>query len=384
MNKSISVRWRIIFNPHQLSGGIFLGLVSGATSGLLAGVLARVAMRGVAVFSGMQPDFSIGGTLFIIGLGAVLGVLPGLVFSFLQPLFPGSVRLKAGLFGLLLSLMIVVPIFLIEPEGELALLPKGITAALFGPIPQIYGLVMGLVSSRLMPPAEDRSVDEARFVRIAGLLTIGIALAGSVIELILALTHPAILHLGFSAANLLGGVAGGCVILVLLTGVVGLLRSGAAGDGGSGVIGLSVTLLIFPLLGMVAISDGMDSMNLHGLIGLVEDIGDQGGVALLLYPLLFGILGLLIAGVAVLRTRRWSGWRLYLPLLLGLYPLLSILILHPSFLPSLVKISFSGLNQLSHWLAAFFFLIWLALGVALRTEVFPQQEMLGNEGPILA
>ncbi len=91
----------------------------------------------------MQPDFSIGGTLFIIGLGAILGVLPGLVFSFLQPVFRGSILLKSGLFGLLLSVMIVVPILLIEPEGELALLPQGVIAALFGPIPLIYGLVMG-------------------------------------------------------------------------------------------------------------------------------------------------------------------------------------------------------------------------------------------------
>ncbi len=222
-----------------------------------------------------------------------------------------------------------------------------------------------------------------RFVRLAGLLTILGALVGAVIEFILALTHPAILHLGFSTANILGGIAGGCLILVLLTGVVGLLRSGAAGDRGLGVIGLSVTLLSFPLLGMVAISEGMDSMNLHGLIRLVEGLNDQGGVALLLYPLLFGILGLLIAGVAVLRTRRWSGWRFYVPLLIGLYPLLSILLLHPSLLPSMVRITYSGRNQLGHWLGAFFFLCWHALGVALRTEGFPQQEMSRNEGPIL-
>lgn len=365
---SLSLQKRALFNPHQLLGGVLLGLVSGAASGLVAGVLARIAMRGVAVFSGMQPDFSLGGTLFIIGLGAVLGVLPGIVFSFLQPVLPGSVRLKGGLFGLLLSLMIVLPLLLIEPEGELALLPQWITAALFGPIPLIYGLLMGVVAARLMPEAEKPLAGSPRFVRAAGTLTMIGALVGLVVELILGIVHPAILRLGFAATNLLNGVAGGCVILILLVGVIGLLRSGAAGDRGLGLIGLSITLLSFPLLGIVAIFEGMDTMNLHGLIRLMERINAQDSAALLLYPLLFGILGLLLAGIAVLRTRRWSGWRLYIPLFLGLYPLLSITLLHPDFLPSLVSVSFSGRVQLGHWVGAIFFLLWLALGAALRIE----------------
>jgi hypothetical protein len=135
MNENISVRWRAFLDPQQLFGSLVLGLVVGMAGGLVAGVAARVAMRLVAVLAGQQPGFSIGGTLFIIGLGAILGALPGIIFSFLQPFVPGPIRLKAVLFGLLLSVMIILPILLIEPQGELALLPKGVIAALLAPIP---------------------------------------------------------------------------------------------------------------------------------------------------------------------------------------------------------------------------------------------------------
>jgi hypothetical protein len=135
MNENTSVRWRAFIDPQQLGGSLVLGLVVGMAGGLVAGVAARVAMRLVAVLAGQQPGFSIGGTLFIIGLGAILGALPGIIFSFLQPFVPGPIRLKAVLFGLLLSVMIILPILLIEPQGELALLPKGVIAALLAPIP---------------------------------------------------------------------------------------------------------------------------------------------------------------------------------------------------------------------------------------------------------
>lgn len=368
MNKEISVRWHAFLDPHQLLGSLLLGLVVGISAGLVAGVAARLAMRGVAVLAGQPPSFSLGGTLFIIGLGALLGVLPGIIFSFLQPVVPGSVRLKAVLFGLLLSLMITLPILLIEPQGELALLPKGGVAALFGPIPLLFGLVLGEVAARVVPRNQAAVADDTGFVHAAGLVTLGGALVGAVIELFLALTHPAILNIGLRPANILAAVAGGALILTLLMGMAGLLRSNAMGNSSWGKTGLSVTLLSFPMLGLVALSTGLDSMNLHGLVRLAEASGDPDGIGLLLYPLLFGLSGLLLAGFTVLRARHWRGWRRYIPLLIGLYPVLSILLLYPALLLPLVDISYSGRNELGHWLGALFFLGWLALGISLRAD----------------
>jgi hypothetical protein len=380
MNENTSVRWRAFIDPQQLGGSLVLGLVVGMAGGLVAGVAARVAMRLVAVLAGQQPGFSIGGTLFIIGLGAILGALPGIIFSFLQPFVPGPIRLKAVLFGLLLSVMIILPILLIEPQGELALLPKGVIAALFAPIPLIYGLVLGEVATRLIPRNERKVVDTTGFVRSAGLLTIIAAVAGGGMEFILAITHPAILNLGFRPANILEGIAGGAVIFITLIGIAGLMRSNAVGNGRLGKIGFSVTLLSFPLLGMVAVSEGLNSMNLHGLVRLMERSNDPNGTGLLLYPLLFGLSGLLLAGIAVLRARRWRGWRRYIPLLIGLYPVLSIMLLYPALLPSVANISYSGRNELGHWLGALFFLAWLALGIALRRERGQAQITMDYEG----
>jgi hypothetical protein len=199
-------------------------------------------------------------------------------------------------------------------------------------------------------------------------------------EFILTITHPAILNLGFRPANILEGIAGGAVILITLIGIAGLMRSNAAGNSSLGKIGLSVTLLSFPLLGMVAVAEGLNSMNLHGVVRLMERSNDPNGTGLLLYPLLFGLTGLLLAGIAVLRARRWRGWRRYIPLLIGLYPVLSIMLLYPALLPSVANISYSGRNELGHWLGALFFLVWLALGVALRTERGQTQITMDYEG----
>ena len=97
---------------------------------------------------------------------------------------------------------------------------------------------------------------------------------------------------------------------LVLVGVVGLARSGATGDGWLARVGLGIALvasvLFLPFEVLVAI-------NL-----------ELGGALLGLCALAQG-LGLLLAGIAVLRAGRWGGWQRFTPLSCGLYTFLVLI-----------------------------------------------------------
>lgn len=124
-----------------------------------------------------------------------------------------------------------------------------------------------------------------------------------------------------------------------LVGVVGLARSGAAGNGWLARAGLGIALaasaLFLPFEVLVAI-------NL-----------ELGGALLGLTALAQG-LGLLLAGIAALRAGRWDGWRRFTPLLCGLY---TFLVLIPA-----LALSPEGYNA---WALAGWQIPFLLLGVAL-------------------
>ena len=69
------------------------GLVTGAAAGaLIGGIGARLAMRVVALLGEGVPSFSVGGTLGILLMGAVLGAIGGLGFALVRWLL----RLRAS------------------------------------------------------------------------------------------------------------------------------------------------------------------------------------------------------------------------------------------------------------------------------------------------
>jgi hypothetical protein len=80
---------------------------------------------------------------------------------------------------------------------------------------------------------------------------------------------------------------------------------------------------------------------------------------------------LIMAGIHVLRARRWKGWQKFIPLLVGLFPILSFIILYPPLLPTLLDLNFSEQAGLGHWVAVLFALCWFVLGLALRVENKP-------------
>lgn len=77
---------------------------AGATSGLLAGLAwgvgARIAMRIMALAGRGGTDFSLEGTTVILGVGLVLGMPLGLLYSAVRPRLPPSRWAKAAIAGI--------------------------------------------------------------------------------------------------------------------------------------------------------------------------------------------------------------------------------------------------------------------------------------------
>ena len=129
--------------------------------------------------------------------------------------------------------------------------------------------------------------------------------------------------------------------LLQMAGVVGLLRSEAAGRGRLAVAGPALTLFGFAVL-VPAEAAWLTQL------GVADTLFSVATLALML--------GLLLAGAAVVRARRWTGWHRFTPLACGLF---IPLVLYPSFgLPGLAM----------HYALGLWGVCWLLLGLALRAE----------------
>ena len=100
---------------------------------------------------------------------------------------------------------------------------------------------------------------------------------------------------------------------LLFLGTIGLARSGAVGTTRLGRIGLSLALAgmggIAPgVAGFAfiasATADSPVAIALSAIVGLASNLAG---------------IGFVLAGIAVLRARRWQGWHRFAPLLCGLY-----------------------------------------------------------------
>ncbi len=101
--------------------------------------------------------------------------------------------------------------------------------------------------------------------------------------------------------------------VLLLVGVAGLARSGAAGGGRLATAGAGVTLVG---LAVLVVAEGVSLIDI-----------DVATIFFSLATLALGV-GPIVLGVAMLRTGRWTSWRRFTPLACGLYV---PLILIPSF-----------------------------------------------------
>lgn len=355
------------FNPSHFMGSVLTGVVCGAAGGIAAGIGARLAMRVIALVAGMTPVFTPGGSVFIVGLGAVLGMWLGILFAFLLPALPGGSIKKGLFFGLVPGLILALLILLIEQEGELALAPKWMVALMFAALPLIYGLVAGLVTAWLIPTPADSSAKSQPFVRTTGTLTMVLAAVSLGCEAVVALRQMSILNLPHGTMIAISQAGGASLILAILFGAAGLLRSEAAGKNRLGKVGLGITLALPGLLGLVAISAGLDLMHVHGLIRLSAEImasSDPLPIVILLVP---GLAGPLMAGIAILRSGRWSGWRAYLMLFIGIIPPVSLVLLNPR-LPLISGGEVVPNRTITAYLLGVLYaLCWLLVGNSLRT-----------------
>lgn len=127
--------------------------------------------------------------------------------------------------------------------------------------------------------------------------------------------------------------------LLILLGLLGLARTGAAGRGWLATSGLGLSLLGFAVLTVAEFS---------WMIGL--------GSSDALYSIasLAMMIGLLLLGVAVLRARRWGGWRRFTPLACGLY------------IPLVMGPAFALPGYAANYAIGLWGVCWLLLGLALN------------------
>lgn len=151
---------------------------------------------------------------------------------------------------------------------------------------------------------------------------------------------------GFGLRNTLVAIAS----LLLLAGLVGLWRTGVASGGKLGQVGLAAAI---SATGVLIVAE------------LVEPFIGAGAEPIysIASPLLG--LGMVLAGIAALRARRWTSWRRFTPLACGLYILLVLL---PVF-------AVSGPN---YAVLTVFDLCWLALGAALWSSTASVAASLGS------
>lgn len=137
-----------------------------------------------------------------------------------------------------------------------------------------------------------------------------------------------------------------CQLLIMLD-VVGLARSGAAGEGRSAVAGPAVTLL-----GLVALVVAEISLVAGVSAVTPRSPGTLFGVATVTTPV-----GLLLAGTSIVRAGRWTGWRRFVPLACGAF--VPIVVIPSAALPD---------SAFFHYAVGLWSVCLLVLGLALRAE----------------
>ena len=130
--------------------------------------------------------------------------------------------------------------------------------------------------------------------------------------------------------------------LLLLVGIVGLARSGAAGRGRIAGAGIGLTLLGLVVL---TVAEFTATVNMDTAVLF------YGSATLAL------ALGLILTGVAVVKAGRWTGWQRFTPLVCGL------------FIPLVVIPAFALPGYASNYAIGTWGVCWLLLGLPLRGPV---------------
>jgi hypothetical protein len=132
---------------RQMLFGLIAGIVSGV---LFLGIGGRLAMRVLAVLAKKRLEFSVEGTMGILFISVVLGMIGGMLFSVLGRYLPGTKAANGGGFGLLVYI-VLIPLMPVEIQREaLALgdwLPFSIV--IFGLLFLCFGMFLAILRSGL-------------------------------------------------------------------------------------------------------------------------------------------------------------------------------------------------------------------------------------------
>ena len=125
---------------------IGLGLVSGLLVGsVVIGVGGRIAMRCIALLADRQGGFSWGGTIEVIALGAIIGILSGVVYAIVLKYSVANKPFYGAVFGVLVFVMLLI----LPIAGKSA--AKGFPDmqptifVIFGTLLVVYGILLALL-----------------------------------------------------------------------------------------------------------------------------------------------------------------------------------------------------------------------------------------------
>ncbi len=162
----------------------------------------------------------------------------------------------------------------------------------------------------------DTSTARSSFVKTAGLLCLAGAVIGVISGLVTAFIPPAVSFDRYSYPYTPTGFRVAQLVfmsnhVLLLVGILGLARSGAAGSDLLGRIGVWISIVGMSTLTLCEV--GAMTLATSPYPSPRTDLLDMAfGVA----SILIGV-GLVLAGIAVARARKWGGWQRFIALICG-------------------------------------------------------------------
>jgi len=123
--------------------------VGGGVGALVLGIGGRSAMRGIAILSGAPPSFSFGGSLRVVLLGALAGLVGGLILLGLRALLPKRWLIQTLLFYVMILLITLRGLRPIDAERLM----------LFLPLVLAYGFLVRTLTRRRRPVSEEALVE---------------------------------------------------------------------------------------------------------------------------------------------------------------------------------------------------------------------------------
>lgn len=153
----------------------------GVIGGTAAGAVSRLSMRLIALEAGMQPGFSVGGTLGILIIGAIMGIPFAFLYAAIRRFIPLPERYRGLAYGLMLSALFIAVPFIFFAEGELSLVDPLLGILFFLPVPLTFGLLLTIIYPKL--DERSKGIAQTKQVHLLWLVLLGLAFVFSLISM---------------------------------------------------------------------------------------------------------------------------------------------------------------------------------------------------------